>query len=76
VLAGKEHVRGVEPAAQDAAAAADGSGEAQTSTGPRGGKNQGLAQVMVKSAVRNIGSAVGREIVRGVMGSILGGRKR
>jgi len=46
------------------------------STGPRGGQNQGLAQVMVKSAVRNIGSAVGREIVRGVMGSILGGRKR
>jgi hypothetical protein len=46
------------------------------STGPRGGQHQGLAQVMVKSAVRNIGSAVGREIVRGVMGSILGGRKR
>jgi DNA helicase HerA-like ATPase len=45
-------------------------------TGPRGGQHQGLAQVMVKSAVRNIGSAVGREIVRGVMGSILGGRKR
>ena len=45
------------------------------STGPRGGQHQGLAQVMVKSAVRNIGSAVGREIVRGVMGSILGGRK-
>jgi hypothetical protein len=46
------------------------------STGPRGGQRQGLAQMMVKSAVRNIGSAVGREIVRGVMGSILGGRKR
>jgi DNA helicase HerA-like ATPase len=46
------------------------------STGPRGGQHQGLAQMMVKSAVRNIGSAVGREIVRGVMGSILGGRKR
>jgi len=46
------------------------------STGPRGGQHQGLAQVMVKSAVRNIGSAVGREIVRGVMGSILGGRRR
>ncbi|MGI9151906.1 MAG: helicase HerA-like domain-containing protein [Limnohabitans sp.] len=46
------------------------------STGPRGGQHQGLAQVMVKSAVRNIGSAVGREIVRGVMGSILGGRQR
>ena len=46
------------------------------STGPRGGQHQGLAQVMVKSAVRNIGSAMGREIVRGVMGSIFGGRKR
>jgi DNA helicase HerA-like ATPase len=46
------------------------------STGPRGGQRQGLAQMMVKSAVRNIGSAVGREIVRGVMGSILGGRRR
>jgi len=46
------------------------------STGPRGGKHQGLAQTLVKSAVRNIGSAVGREIVRGVMGSILGGRRR
>jgi DNA helicase HerA-like ATPase len=46
------------------------------STGPRGGQRQGLAQMMVKSAIRNIGSAVGREIVRGVMGSILGGRKR
>ena len=46
------------------------------STGPRGGQRQGLAQMLVKSAVRNIGSAVGREIVRGVMGSILGGRKR
>jgi hypothetical protein len=46
------------------------------STGPRGGQRQGLAQMMVKSAVRNIGSTVGREIVRGVMGSILGGRRR
>jgi DNA helicase HerA-like ATPase len=46
------------------------------STGPRGGQRQGLAQMMVKSAIRNIGSAVGREIVRGVMGSILGGRRR
>jgi hypothetical protein len=45
-------------------------------TGPRGGQRAGLAQTMVKSAVRHIGSAVGREIVRGVMGSILGGRKR
>ena len=46
------------------------------STGPRGGKNDGIAQMVVKSAVRTAGSAIGREIVRGVLGSLLGGSKR
>jgi hypothetical protein len=46
------------------------------STGPRGGRRDGVAQVVVKSAVRTVGSAVGREIVRGVLGSILGGGRR
>jgi len=46
------------------------------STGPRGGKHDGLAQSMAKSAVRTMGSAVGREIIRGVLGSIFGGKKR
>ncbi|MES2943234.1 MAG: helicase HerA-like C-terminal domain-containing protein, partial [Pseudomonadota bacterium] len=32
------------------------------STGPRGGKHEGLAQSMARSAVRTMGSAVGREI--------------
>ncbi|MEN9995850.1 MAG: hypothetical protein RL462_626 [Pseudomonadota bacterium] len=45
-------------------------------TGPRGAKHDGLAQAMVKSAVRTIGASVGREIVRGVLGGILGGRRR
>ncbi len=45
-------------------------------TGPRGAKQDGIAQAMVKSAVRTIGSSVGREIVRGVLGGILGGRRR
>jgi len=45
-------------------------------TGPRGAKHDGLAQSMAKSAVRTMGSAVGREIIRGVLGSILGGRRR
>ena len=35
-----------------------------------------LAQAMAKTAVRTIGSQVGREIVRGVLGSIMGGRRR
>ena len=45
-------------------------------TGPRGGVHDGLAQSMAKSAVRTMGSAVGREIIRGVLGSIFGGRRR
>ena len=45
-------------------------------TGPRGGKHDGLAQSMAKSAVRTMGSAVGRETIRGVLSSIFGVRKR
>ncbi len=43
------------------------------STGPRGGKHDGLAQTLAKSAARTVGSTVGREIIRGVLGSLLGG---
>jgi DNA helicase HerA-like ATPase len=43
------------------------------STGPRGARHDGLVQTMAKSAVRTVGSSVGREIVRGVLGSLLGG---
>ncbi|MDP3082436.1 MAG: DUF853 family protein, partial [Rubrivivax sp.] len=46
------------------------------STGPRGGQRPGLAQAAATSAVRSMGSAVGREIIRGVLGSLLGGSKR
>ncbi len=45
-------------------------------TGPRGAKYDGLAQSMAKSAVRTMGSAVGREIIRGVLGGIFGSKKR
>jgi hypothetical protein len=46
------------------------------STGPRGGKHEGLAEAAARSAVRSMGSSAGREIFRGVLGSILGGGKR
>ncbi len=46
------------------------------STGPRGGRYAGLAEKAASSAVRSIGSAVGREIIRGVLGSLLGGSRR
>src|SRR5688572_2019365 len=42
----------------------------------RGRQPDSLAEMMAKSAVRTIGSSVGREIVRGVLGSIFGGRRR
>jgi hypothetical protein len=46
------------------------------STGPRGGRHEGMLEVAARSAVRTIGSSVGREIVRGVLGSLLGGSRR
>jgi DNA double-strand break repair helicase HerA and related ATPase len=42
-------------------------------TGPRGGKHDGLVQSAAKSAARSVGSGVGRAILRGALGSILGG---
>ena len=46
------------------------------STGPRGGRREGIVESAMKSAARSIGSQVGREIVRGVLGSLLGGGRR
>jgi uncharacterized protein len=46
-------------------------------TGPRGGKpSQGIVEAMTKSAARAIGSELGRQVLRGVLGSILGGKRR
>jgi len=42
-------------------------------TGPRGAKHDGLVQTMAKSAVRTVGTSLGKEILRGVMGSLFGG---
>ena len=47
------------------------------STGPRGGRREGMVDAMAKSAAARPASAIiGREIVRGVLGSLLGGGKR
>ncbi len=42
------------------------------STGPRGGRREGV----VEAAAKSIARSAGRDIVRGVLGSILGGGKR
>ncbi|MCA3219735.1 MAG: DUF853 family protein [Burkholderiales bacterium] len=46
------------------------------STGPRGGRREGVVDTLAKSAARSMGSSIAREITRGVLGSLLGGRRR
>jgi DNA helicase HerA-like ATPase len=46
------------------------------STGPRGGRREGVVEAVAKSAARAVGSQLGRQILRGVFGSILGGSSR
>jgi DNA helicase HerA-like ATPase len=46
-------------------------------TGPRGGRqSQGILEAMGKSAARSIGSELGRQVLRGILGSVLGGKRR
>ena len=40
-------------------------------TGPRGGRHDGMVDSMARSAARTLGSSVAREIARGVLGSLL-----
>jgi uncharacterized protein len=44
-----------------------------TSPTGRSGRGDSLVEAMTKSAVRTIGTNIGREVVRGVLGSLLGG---
>jgi DNA helicase HerA-like ATPase len=41
-----------------------------------GRRGDNLADAMAKSAARAMGSSLGRQIIRGVLGSLLGGKKR
>ncbi len=45
-------------------------------TGPRGGKRDGLVDILAKTATRTAGSTLTRQILRGVLGSLAGGRRR
>ena len=52
-------------------------GGALTGTvGPRGGRTPGIAQAMMTSAARSIGTQVGRQLIRGVLGSLMGNGNR
>ncbi len=41
----------------------------------KGRKRQSIGEAFIKSAARSIGSSVGRQIIRGVLGSIFGGKR-
>jgi DNA helicase HerA-like ATPase len=43
-------------------------------TGPRGGHHEGILESAAKSAARSLGSGMGRQILRGVLGSLFKGR--
>ena len=45
------------------------------STGPRGGRREGMVDALAKSAARSVGSSIAREITRGVLGSLMGKRR-
>jgi hypothetical protein len=45
-------------------------------TGPRGGRKPGLIEKAATSATRSMASSVGREIMRGLLGSLMGGSGR
>lgn len=51
-------------------------GSATTPSRPRGNSREGVVETLAKSAARAIGSQVGRAIIRGVLGSIMGGGTR
>ncbi|MCU1329499.1 MAG: yjgR [Bryobacterales bacterium] len=67
------------PAARAPEPASGGSGVSEWllgSVGPRGGRHEGVLESMVRSGARSMGSQIGGQIVRGVLGSLLGGRGR
>ncbi|MBL8385478.1 MAG: DUF853 domain-containing protein [Burkholderiales bacterium] len=64
-----------EPGLLDRIGGMFGAGNAPPS--PRGGlRRESVVEAMAKSAARAVGSQVGREIIRGVLGSIFGGGRR
>jgi DNA helicase HerA-like ATPase len=52
------------------------SGDRRTTAAPRGRQTDTMAEAMMKSVVRAAGSQMGRTLIRGVLGSILGSSRR
>lgn len=53
-----------------------GGQQSQSRRRPGGREPQGMLETVAKSAARTIGSELGRQVLRGVLGSIMGGKRR
>jgi len=53
-----------------------GGQQSQNGRRPAGRQQQGVLETMARSAARTIGSELGRQVLRGVLGSLLGGKRR
>lgn len=52
------------------------SGETRESSPPKGRQRQSIGEAVVKSAARTVANEVGRQLIRGILGSLLGGSRR
>ena len=66
--------RSTEAADQDDAPAKRSTRDSDSNANPRGRQREGMFEAMAKSVVRTMGSSLGREIIRGVLGGFM--RKR
>jgi DNA helicase HerA-like ATPase len=74
ILAARAESRTANAPAAGAAAAGPGWGDAVRDVLLGNGRRQGMIEAMAKSASRSIGSRIGQQIVRGVLGSIFGNK--
>jgi uncharacterized protein len=56
-------------------APSDAGRDSPTARPPRGRAPESMAETVMKSAMRAAGTQMGRSLIRGVLGSILGGRR-
>jgi len=67
--------RAQQVAAADAAEAAEAVIEAANKPSAGGSRRESALEAMAKSTMRAVGSELGRRLIRGVLGSLLGGRR-
>lgn len=75
MLKGRAEAKQAEAAAAAPAQSAGGGGLLDGLIGGGSSRRQSTGEALVKSVARTVGSELGRRLVRGVLGSLLGGRR-